>query len=148
MSLNQGIRLLCTSTDAKNSTAQEVLFSKPLQWKTFQATISREKFWRYDSPWSYNYSRSLSAISEWLRACWCAKSQFSPKRPKLLAWPKRLKMDQEGQKMKQEGVKIVFLVRNIHLFPNSFLEPARLLRAWQHRQRATGNCTTGRKPAQ
>ena len=73
-----------------------------------EKSISREKFWRYDSPWSYNYSRSLPAISEWLRACRCAKSQFSPKRPKKLVWPKRLKMDQEGQKMNQEGVKIVF----------------------------------------
>ena len=43
MSLNQGIRLLCTSTDAKNSTAQEVLFSKPLQWKTFQATKTKNQ---------------------------------------------------------------------------------------------------------
>ena len=74
-------------------------------------------------------------------------SIFSEK-AKNIGLTKKAKMDQEGQKMKQEGVKIVFLVRNIHLFPNSFLEPARLLRAWQHRQRATGNCTTGRKPAQ
>ena len=43
MSLNQGIRLLCTTTDAKNSTAQEVLFSKPLQWKTFQATKTKNQ---------------------------------------------------------------------------------------------------------
>ena len=43
MSLNQGIRLLCTSTDAKNSTAQEVFFSKPLQWKTFQATKTKNQ---------------------------------------------------------------------------------------------------------
>ena len=65
-------------------------------------------------------------------------------------------MDQEGQKMNQRGVKIVFfdqkclifLVKNIQFFLNSFLEPARLLGAWQHRYRATGNCKTGRKPAQ
>ena len=119
MSLNQGIRLLCTSTDAKNSTAQEVLFSKPLQWKTFQATKTKNQsvVRSFEDTIAPGRTITPGACQQFRR---CAKSQFSPKRPKISARPKRLKMDQEGQKINQEGVEIVFfdqklfLVRNIH----------------------------------
>ena len=50
----------------------------------------------------------VPAISKWLGFCQCAKSQFSLKRAKYFGFgPNVLKMDQEGLKRNQEGIKNV-----------------------------------------
>ena len=115
MSLNQGIRLLCTSTDAKNSTAQEVLFSKPLQWKTFQATKTKNQSVVRSFEGTIAPGRTITP-----GACQQFRSVLvEGANVQISMFSKRainIGFRSKGLKMNQKGVKIVFLDQKMSVF--------------------------------